>query len=333
VCGHSTVYVGFLFESDSSVVGEGAYVDEVRVSGTQVAPTAAINSLTPNHGQIGAAVVIAGTNLGTSGVVRFGSTTASTSAWSATSVTCTVPASLASGAVNVTVTPTSGAASNALSFTVDAPSALKPIGFTISKQPLIVRYNGTVTISGRLSDATSGASLTNRRAELYWTYDPTDYDSWDPIWEGPSATGLFVVQVSRIQKRTYVSWWFDGDATYEAGWSPDLKVMARAKLTPPAFGTTVPRGLLVTKWGTLLPRHSAAANRQGHTKIYFYRYSHGTWRFVDALWAKSYRNTTSATKYSVQFRWRVASRWRVRAIHRDADHAKTISPWRYFRVR
>ena len=66
--------------------------------------------------------MIAGTNLGTAGTVKFGATTATTTAWSATSVTAKVPASLAPGGINVTVTPTGGSASNALSFTVDAPA-------------------------------------------------------------------------------------------------------------------------------------------------------------------------------------------------------------------
>ena len=79
-----------------------------------------ITSLTPNHGLTGSTVIVAGSNLGSSGVVRFGSTSASTSNWTATSVTCTVPASLSPGAVNVTVTPSGGGASNALSFTVDS---------------------------------------------------------------------------------------------------------------------------------------------------------------------------------------------------------------------
>ena len=52
---------------------------------------AAITTLTPNHGQTGANVVIAGTNLGTAGTVKFGGTTATTTAWSATSVTAKVP--------------------------------------------------------------------------------------------------------------------------------------------------------------------------------------------------------------------------------------------------
>ena len=85
-------------------------------------PTAAISSLTPNHGLTGSSVVIAGTSLGSGGTVRFGTTVATATSWSATSVTATVPATLAPGAVNVTVTPTSGAASNALGYTVDAPA-------------------------------------------------------------------------------------------------------------------------------------------------------------------------------------------------------------------
>ena len=71
-------------------------------------PTAAITSLTPNHARTGASVVIAGSNLGSGGTVRFGSTMATTTAWSASSVTATVPASLSPGATTVTVTPTGG---------------------------------------------------------------------------------------------------------------------------------------------------------------------------------------------------------------------------------
>ena len=66
-------------------------------------------------------MVIAGTDLGSGGSVRFGATVATATSWSATSVTATVPTTLAPGAVDVTVTPSSGAASNALGFTVDAP--------------------------------------------------------------------------------------------------------------------------------------------------------------------------------------------------------------------
>ena len=89
-------------------------------------PAAAITSLSPNHGLTATSVVIAGSNLGSGGTVRFGATTAATTAWSATQVTATVPSGLAPGAATVTVTPTGAAATNGLD-PVDAPTAPVPV--------------------------------------------------------------------------------------------------------------------------------------------------------------------------------------------------------------
>ena len=93
---------------------------------TVPAPTAALTSLTPTSGQAAATVVITGTNLGTSGVVSFSGTSAVTSAWSATAITCTVPAGLSAGVKNVTVTPSGAAVSNALPFTITVPAPVPP---------------------------------------------------------------------------------------------------------------------------------------------------------------------------------------------------------------
>ncbi len=111
-------------------------------------PTAAITSLTPNHAQTGASVVIAGSNLGSGGSVRFGSTVAATSAWSASSVTVTVPSGLAAGATSVTVTPTGAAASNALAFTVDAAPAPVPAPVLNAITPASGLAGSVVTLSG-----------------------------------------------------------------------------------------------------------------------------------------------------------------------------------------
>jgi len=125
-------------------------------------PAAAITSLTPAHAQTGASVVIAGSNLGASGVVRFGGTTAATSAWSATSVTATVPASLAPGATTVTVTPAGGSASNSLAFTVDAPQV--PVDTTdpvtaASGVPGFAWCNYPVTVSLAATDEAGGSDV------------------------------------------------------------------------------------------------------------------------------------------------------------------------------
>jgi len=128
---------------------------------TVPAATAAIGSLTPSHGQTGATVDIAGTDLGTSGEVRFGTAVATISAWSATSVTCTVPASLASGAVDVTVTPSGGAASNARSFTVDAPSGIDTTAPTTTASGAGANgwYNHTVTVGLTATDDVGGSGV------------------------------------------------------------------------------------------------------------------------------------------------------------------------------
>lgn len=83
--------------------------------GVDTTPT--IASLTPTSGPVGSPVTIAGTNFGTTPSVSFGSTAATTSSVSPTSITVEVPASLGLGAVDVTVTA-GGETSNAASFEV-----------------------------------------------------------------------------------------------------------------------------------------------------------------------------------------------------------------------
>ena len=126
------------------------------------APTAALTSLTPDHALTGASVTIAGTNLGSGGTVRFGTTAATTTAWSATSITATVPASLSVGATSVTVTPTGGAASNALGFTVDAPQAPRDTTApttTVGGAPAGGWCNEPVTVTLAAADNAGGSGV------------------------------------------------------------------------------------------------------------------------------------------------------------------------------
>ena len=134
------------------------------------AATPAITTLTPNHALTGASVVIAGSNLGSGGAVKFGTTTATTTAWSATSVTATVPASLSPGATTVTVTPTGGSASNALAFTVDAPAAPRDTTAPATAAvglPDVPWCNYAVTITLSATDNSGGSGV----SALYYTVD------------------------------------------------------------------------------------------------------------------------------------------------------------------
>jgi hypothetical protein len=125
-------------------------------------PTPAITTLTPAHAQAGASVVILGTGFGSSGAVKFGATAAATTAWSATSITATVPASLGPGATSVTVTPAGAAASSSVTFTVDAPPA--PVDTTdpvtvASGVPDPAWRNTPVTVSLAASDEAGGSGV------------------------------------------------------------------------------------------------------------------------------------------------------------------------------
>ena len=102
-------------------------------------------------------MVIAGSNLGSGGTVRFGATTAATTAWSATQVTATVPATLAPGAATVTVTPIGAAASNGLVYTVDAAPAPVPAAAITSLSPTHGLTATSVVITG--SNLGSGGTV------------------------------------------------------------------------------------------------------------------------------------------------------------------------------
>ena len=134
----------------------------VRVSGSA---SPAISTLTPNHGLADSQVIIAGTNLGASGTVFFGSTVASVQSWSATSIVATVPAG--SGTVNVTVA-TGGKTSNGLAFTYDtvvADPVLSSVSPNHGKAADTVVLTGTnLGTSGTVNFGSTPAATTSWNA-------------------------------------------------------------------------------------------------------------------------------------------------------------------------
>jgi hypothetical protein len=243
VCGYSQVWIAFMFESDSSIAYEGAYVDEVLVSGS--------------------------------------------------------------------------AGGGASSLSLDA-------------SPLIVPYRGTVTLDGELRSVSSGALLPGQDIGWYWSQNDNIPRDWTFGATASSSTGFYSLPIGPIERRTYFVLEFAGDSQYDASESNFIKVMPRAKLTPPAIPSRVRAFMRITSWGTLKPRH--AAGMGSHTKVYWQRFTGGRWRSVVSLYAQSYRNTPSETKYGVTLMY-APGRWRVQAVHKDIDHAATASAWRYFTAR
>jgi hypothetical protein len=207
------------------------------------------------------------------------------------------------------------------------------VELTLDASPMTVPYRGTVDLSGVLTDADTGFLLPNREVEWLYAQDDNIVRDWKDGGSSFSSTGQYLLEISPLERRTYFILYYAGDSQYGEGFSNFVKVMSRAKLTPPAVPSRVSAGRLITAWGTLMPLHSAQQNRSSHTRIYVQRYSGGKWRSVISLYAQGYKNTASATKYRFGLRYNARGKWRVRAVHQDSDHATTTSSWRTFTVR
>jgi hypothetical protein len=125
-----------------------------------------ITSLSVTSGLLGATVTITGANFGASqglSAVAFNGTAAVVTAWSATSITTTVPAGATTGNVVVTV---SGQPSNGVNFTVTtvAPSiTTQPASITIANgasTTLTVAASGTAPFAYQWYQGTSGTTTT-----------------------------------------------------------------------------------------------------------------------------------------------------------------------------
>jgi len=118
---------------------------------TVPAPQApAISSLSPASGLVGSSFTITGSNFGASSpsnTVSVGGSPATTTAWSATSITAVVPNGLTAGAKNVAVTSggLTSAASTASSFTVTVPAPQAPAISSLSPASGLVGSSFTIT--------------------------------------------------------------------------------------------------------------------------------------------------------------------------------------------
>jgi hypothetical protein len=118
------------------------------VTFTVTVPPPSITNLNPTSGLVGVSVIITGANFGASqgtSTVKFNGTTATPTAWSATSITAPVPAGATTGNVVVNV---GGAASNGVNFTVLIPPSITSL----------TPNSGIVGISIVVAGANFGAS-------------------------------------------------------------------------------------------------------------------------------------------------------------------------------
>ncbi len=151
LCGAPQVWIGIMFASDASASGEGAYLDNVSLTATPLAPSPSITGFQPISGPPGTSVTITGTNLGRAAAVTFGGAAAVFTTGDPGHITATVPLLATSGPI--TVTTSSGTATSTSSFTVTKP---EPVD---SEPPTVVAMNAvsvkrgqTATIRYRVGD-------------------------------------------------------------------------------------------------------------------------------------------------------------------------------------
>jgi hypothetical protein len=156
------------------------------------APT--ITSLNPTSGAIGSAVVITGTNFGATqgtSTVTFNGTAATATAWSATSITATVPTGATTGNVVVAV---GGQASNSVAFTVASGS------ITVSVSP----KRAGLTIAQTLSVT----ATTNDSAGVKWSATGGSFSavsslSGEPItYSAPATAGSYTITATSSTDNT-----------------------------------------------------------------------------------------------------------------------------------
>lgn len=137
----------------------------------------AITGVTPTQGPVGTSVTITGNNFGSSGSVQFAGVSASTSGWTSTSITASVPTGAATGDIVVNV---SSVNSNGADFTVTGSG-----GSTTSD---IYFYFGDALASTRVITTKDGTVCYD--ADSYPYGGERAYaDSCDPITNSPARKG------------------------------------------------------------------------------------------------------------------------------------------------
>ncbi len=195
---------------------------------------------------------------------------------------------------------------------------------TLSASPTTVNYNGYTVLTGYLR--TMNGSLSGRTVYVWrsenggttWVRDSTaNYNSTAQRYQATRT----------LTRNTLFRMQYAGDSTYQGASSGRVSVLSRASLSKPVTPTSVNRNTAFSAYGYLKPYHA------GGTPLYFYRYVSGAWQLYGTV------NATNAayqdhTRYALEsYALPTAGQWRVRALHQDASHATTWSPFQYFTVK
>jgi hypothetical protein len=230
------------FNNDASVLNQ-----TVTASGTAI-PYIDAGGVQPVSGSVGTTVQITGQNFGTSGTLTFNGIPASTSAWSTSSITATVPAGATSGPLVVT---SNSYSSNSVYFAVNVAPAQTTT--TVSLTPEVslsgksvdahVAVTGTVvgvsipgSVSCTVSSSAGSTSISSPIAEASSSADIT----LTTLTGLPTVSGSGTSSVSYSVSCSFTS----SDSSYQGSQSNTATgavTKAVASTSTPTTGLNVPR--------------------------------------------------------------------------------------------
>jgi len=194
------VYIGLAVSSYSNSSISTATFDNVSIN-TAAAPAPVITSLSATTGPVGAQVIISGSGFGASqgnSVVTLSAAPVTASAWSATSITITIPSGATSGPVLVSVAPSMND-SNYVIFTVTSQPL--PTGW-LDQDIGLVGTPGTATYSsGTFTVGGSGEYIGGSADQMHFVYQPLSGDG-TIVAQVVSATGGYLPQAGVMIRET-----------------------------------------------------------------------------------------------------------------------------------
>jgi RHS repeat-associated protein len=194
------VYIGLAVSSYSNSSVASATFDNVSIN-TAAAPAPVITGLSATTGPVGTQVMISGSGFGASqgsSMVTLSAAPVTANAWSATSITITIPSGATSGPVLVSVAPSMND-SNYVIFTVTTQPL--PTGW-LDQDVGLVGTPGTATYSnGTFTVAGSGEYIGGSADEMHFVYQPLSGDG-TIVAQVTSATGANSPQAGVMIRET-----------------------------------------------------------------------------------------------------------------------------------
>jgi len=197
---------------------------------------------------------------------------------------------------------------------------------TLASTPSKVKYGGTATLTGTITDS-NGAAMKNQTVTLYRSYSGTG--GWTVVRSFKTTTGGYSF-ATPVYRHTYFRVGFSGAGDYAQAESNRRLIYAYAYVQRPYVPKHIRPAKTYTFKGSLKPQHAQGTYA---IRLYWQYYARGKWRSESsmAVPVSNYSNY-SIYKYRDRYGRGVARKWRVRAMHSDSSHLKTYSSWRYYSV-